>query len=69
MVFGSDRKGVKEDYKKLHNEQPHDIKYYSRDQIQVRIEQKRNASRFGCDGADWAYVVQGIDKGQGLLKT
>jgi len=47
MEFRSDRKGVKEDYKKLHNEQLHDIKYYSRDQIQARTEEKSNANRLG----------------------
>jgi hypothetical protein len=47
VVFGSDRKGVTEDYKILHNEQLHDIKYHSRDEIQARIEKKRNANKFG----------------------
>jgi hypothetical protein len=52
VVFGSDRKVVMEDYKKLHNEHLHDIQYYSRDQIQARIEDKRNANRFGSKKLD-----------------
>jgi len=52
VVFGSDRKGVMEGYKILHNEQLHDIKYYSRDRTQNRIEEKRNAKRFGSKKQD-----------------
>jgi hypothetical protein len=41
-----------EDYKILHNEQLHDIKYYPRDRTQDRIEEKRNAKRFGSKKQD-----------------
>lgn len=47
VVFGPERETVMGDNKKLHNEQPHDTQYYSRDQMQV--EKRKREKKTGSE--------------------